>query len=129
MAKTKTKLRLDQLLVERGLVESRNKAQALIRAGKVLVSEVIIDKPGTTIKVDAPIRLKESIIVSRGGLKLEGAMKHFQIDCSDWICARPRRLHRWIYRLSLSAKAGKIYAIDVGYGQLAWKVRQDSGSS
>ena len=127
MAKAKTKLRLDQLLVELGLVESRNRAQALIRAGKVLVSETIIDKPGTKIKIDAPIRVKESMqFVSRGGIKLEGAMKHFQIDCSNWICADLGASTGGFTDCLCQRNAGKIYAVDVGYGQLAWKLRQDS---
>lgn len=122
----KKKLRLDQLLVERDLVESRNKAQALIRAGKVLVSDRIIDKPGTAIKIDSPIRLKESMpFVSRGGIKLEGAMKHFEIDCSDWICADLGASTGGFTDCLCKRNAQKIYAIDVGYGQLAWKLRTD----
>ena len=104
MERQRPSLRLDQLLVERGLVESRNKAQALIRAGKVLVSEVIIDKPGTTIKVDAPIRLKESMqfCIQRWSIRRSDEAFPDRLLRLD-LCG-PRRLHRWIYRLSLSAK-------------------------
>ena len=122
----KQKCRLDQLLVERELVDSRNRAQALIRSGKVLVSNVIVDKPGTSIKRDAPIRIKESLpFVSRGGLKLEGAMQHFQIDCTGWICADLGASTGGFTDCLCQRGAQKIYAIDVGYGQLAWKLRQD----
>lgn len=124
---TKNKLRLDQLLVDRDLVESRNKAQALIRAGKVLVSDTVIDKPGTSVKIDAAIRIKDIMqFVSRGGLKLEGAMKHFKIDPFGWICVDLGASTGGFTDCLCQRGAKKIYAIDVGYGQLAWKLRQDS---
>src|ERR1700685_1867194 len=82
------KTRLDQLLVERGLVGSRERARSLILAGRVLVREQKIDKPGTSIPVDSPVRLLGSDLpyVSRGGLKLEAALNHWQIDVSGRAC-------------------------------------------
>ena len=85
------KLRLDQLLVDRELVPSRNKAQALIQLGQVLVNEVVVEKSGTQVRPDVTIRIRgnKGQFVSRGGDKLEAAMTHFNIDCSDWIAADP----------------------------------------
>ena len=121
------KMRLDQLLVELELVESRNKAQAIIQLGNVLVNEKVIDKAGTQVSKDAVIRLRgeNSKFVSRGGDKLEAAMVHFQIDCTDYICADLGASTGGFTDCLLQRNAQKVYAIDVGYNQLAWKMRQD----
>lgn len=121
------KVRLDQLLVERELVESRNKAQALIQLGQVLVNEIVIDKSGTKVKPDVTIRIRghHSRFVSRGGDKLEGAMVHFGLDCTDWIAADIGASTGGFTDCLLQRNIAKVYAIDVGYGQLAWSIRQN----
>ena len=121
------RVRIDQLLVDQGLVESRNKAQALIRIGKVLVNEEVIDKPGTKVSTSAAVRLRgnASKYVSRGGDKLAAAVNHFKVDCQDVICADLGASTGGFTDCLLQSGAQKVYAIDVGYGQLAWKLRQD----
>lgn len=121
------KIRLDQLLVERELVESRNKAQALIQLGQVLVNEVVIEKSGTKVRPDVTIRIRgnHSRFVSRGGDKLEGAMAHFGLDCTDWIAADIGASTGGFTDCLLQRNIAKVYAIDVGYGQLAWSIRQN----
>ena len=121
------KMRLDQLLVERELVPSRNKAQALIQLGKVLVNEVVVEKSGTQVKPDVTIRIRgdQQRFVSRGGEKLEGALAHFKIDCTDLIAADIGASTGGFTDCLLQRNVGKVYAIDVGYGQLAWKIRQN----
>mgnify|MGYP003706094057 FL=1 len=122
MAKT----RLDQLLVDNGLVPNQSKAQALIQLGKVLVNEVVIEKPGNRFKTDVTIRIRgqNQRFVSRGGEKLEGALAHFNIDCTDLIAADIGASTGGFTDCLLQRNAAKIYAIDVGYGQLAWRLRQ-----
>ena len=122
MAKT----RLDQLLVDNGLVPNQSKAQALIQLGKVLVNEVVIEKPGNRFKTDVTIRIRgqNQRFVSRGGEKLDGALAHFNIDCTDLIAADIGASTGGFTDCLLQRNAAKIYAIDVGYGQLAWKLRQ-----
>ena len=107
------KVRLDVLLVERGLLDSRQKAQANIMAGLVFVNGQRVDKPGTAVAEDAPVEVRGHALpyVSRGGLKLEKAMKTFPITLTGKTCA--------------DIGASKVYAVDVGYGQLDWKLRSD----
>ena len=120
------KIRLDQLLVDNGLVPNQSKAQALIQLGKVLVNEVVIEKPGNRFKTDVTIRIRgqNQRFVSRGGEKLDGALAHFNIDCTDLIAADIGASTGGFTDCLLQRNAAKIYAIDVGYGQLAWKLRQ-----
>jgi len=114
------------LLVERGLAESRNRAQQLIRAGQVLVRDRVHDKPGMGVSVDAEIRVRERLpYVSRGGLKLAAALDAFAIDVSGFVTADVGASTGGFTDCLLQRGAAKVYAIDVGYGQLAWSLRQD----
>ncbi len=120
------KIRLDQLLVERGLAESREKSQRLIMAGEVLVNEQLADKPGTQVKPDVVVRIKEPLpYVSRGGLKLAAALDRFSIPIEHAICADVGASTGGFTDCLLQRGAAKVYAIDVGYGQLDWKIRSD----
>jgi 23S rRNA (cytidine1920-2'-O)/16S rRNA (cytidine1409-2'-O)-methyltransferase len=121
------KQRLDQKIFDDGLVDSRNLAQALIRSGKVLVNDQVIDKPGTRVKDHDNIRIKGEIrrFVSRGGDKLLGALQDFELEVTDFICADLGSSTGGFTDCLLQNGAQKVYAIDVGYGQLAWKLRQD----
>ena len=118
--------RLDQLLVERGLVDSREKAQALILAGQVLVSGQKIDKPGRAVALDSGIELLEQPrYASRGGLKLEAALDHFSISVAGKICLDVGSSTGGFTDCLLQRGAARVYAIDVGTGQLDWKLRND----
>lgn len=121
------KERIDKLLVERGLAESRTKAQALIMAGQVLVAEQRVDKAGTLVDVSLPIRIKGDALryVSRGALKLEAALDHFGIDPQGWRCADLGASTGGFTDLLLQRGAAEVAAIDVGYGQLHPKLRSD----
>ncbi len=120
------KKRLDTLLVERGLAESREKAQALILAGKVLVEGEVVSKPGTFIRPEARIEVKGSLpYVSRGGLKLEFALKAFKVDPAGKVAIDVGASTGGFTDCLLQHGAARVYAVDVGYGQLAWKLRQD----
>ena len=121
------KTRLDVLLVERGLQESRQKAQATIMSGLVYVNGQKVDKPGTAVLNDAPIEVRGNALkyVSRGGLKLEKAMATFPIDLKGNICADIGASTGGFTDCMLQNGAAKVYAVDVGYGQLAWKLRSD----
>lgn len=121
------KERLDALLVNRGLFESRAKAQAAIMAGQVLVNEQKIDKPGTQVKPEVTIRLLGDKLryVSRGGLKLEKALQIFPISVDGKVVADIGASTGGFTDCALQNGAAKVYAIDVGYGQLAWKLRSD----
>ena len=121
------KTRLDVLLVERGLQESRQKAQATIMSGLVFVSGQRVDKPGTAVLNDAPIEIRGNTLkyVSRGGLKLEKAMAEFPIDLNGRICGDIGASTGGFTDCMLQNGASKVYAVDVGYGQLAWKLRED----
>ena len=122
-----TKRRIDSLLVERGLVESRAKAQALIMAGEVLVAGKPVIKAGSLIKEEAAITMLESPpFVSRGGVKLDYALDHFQIDVSSKVIADIGASTGGFTDCLLQRKANRVYAIDVGYGQLDYRLRQDS---
>jgi len=122
------KLRLDQLLVERGLVESRSRAQALIMAGNVYSDTKRLDKAGQQVKVDIPIELKgqDHPWVSRGGLKLAKGLKHFGIDVTGQTCIDVGASTGGFTDVLLCHGAAKVYAVDVGQGQLAWKLRNDA---
>lgn len=121
-----TKKRLDALLVERDLVESRQRAQALILEGKVQVDEHLADKVGALIPDDAEIKIREPLkYVSRGGYKLEGALDAFQIDIEGKTCADVGASTGGFTDCLLQRGAKRVYALDVGYGQIAWKLRND----
>lgn len=122
----KNKTRLDVLLVERGLVESREKARRLIMAGEVYVDDRQMTKPGSQVSSAAPVRIAERPrFVSRGGEKLAGALEHFAIDPTGWACADVGASTGGFTDCLLQNGAARVYAIDVGYGQLAWSLRQD----
>lgn len=124
----KEKQRLDILLVEQGHFESRAKAQAIIMAGDVFVDGQKIDKPGTTISTESNIEVRGSSCpyVSRGGLKLEKALRDFGVDPNGLVCSDSGASTGGFTDCLLQKGAKKVYAIDVGYGQLAWKIRNDS---
>ncbi|MFO7743600.1 MAG: TlyA family RNA methyltransferase [Anaerolineae bacterium] len=118
--------RLDVLLAERELTESRNKAQRLIRAGEVRVDGQLIDKPSTQVEEDADIELKaKPPFVSRGGRKLEAALERFKIDVTGAVAADVGASTGGFTDCLLQHGARRVYAIDVGYGQLHWKLRND----
>ena len=119
------KSRLDILLVERGLQESRQRAQAAIMSGLVFVNGQRVDKPGTSISNEAAIEIRGNPMkyVSRGGLKLEKAMHTFDISLKDKICMDIGASTGGFTDCMLQNGAKKVYSIDVGYGQLAWKLR------
>jgi 23S rRNA (cytidine1920-2'-O)/16S rRNA (cytidine1409-2'-O)-methyltransferase len=120
--------RLDKLLLERGLVPSRERAQALIIAGRVLVNEQKVTKSGAAIEGDAEIRLlgEDLRYVSRGGLKLERALEHWQIDLSGRICMDVGASTGGFTDCMLQHGAARVIAVDTGYGQIAAKLRSDS---
>ncbi len=122
-----SKIRLDAAVFERGLTESREKAKVLIMAGDVYVNNQKSDKPGTQVSDDDKIELRSNFLkyVSRGGLKLEKAMQVYGISLDGKICADIGASTGGFSDCMLQNGAEKIYAIDVGYGQLAWKLRCD----
>lgn len=115
------------LLVEKGFFDSREKAKASIMAGLVLVDNIRVDKAGTPVSEDAVITLKENLCpyVSRGGLKLEKAIKLSNIDLNDYVCMDIGASTGGFTDCMLKNGAKKVYAVDVGYGQLDWKLRND----
>ena len=121
------KTRLDVLLVERGLQESRQKAQTTIMSGLVFVNNQRVDKPGTAVANDAEIEVRGNVLpyVSRGGLKLEKAMKSFGLTLTGMTCADIGASTGGFTDCMLQNGAVKVYAVDVGYGQLDWKLRND----
>ena len=121
------KRRADQLLVEQGLAESRAKAQALILAGLVSCGERRVDKPGDQLGADVALALKErdQPWVSRGGVKLAHALDHFAIEVGDHVALDIGASTGGFTEVLLSRGARRVYAVDVGHGQLAWKLRQD----
>jgi len=122
------KLRLDKLLVDRGLAASRERAQALILAGKVLVNDQKVDKAGAQVVSDATIRLlvEDLKYVSRGGLKLERALEHWQIDVTGKVCLDVGASTGGFTDCLLQRGARRVIAVDTGYGQMDFKLRQDS---
>jgi 23S rRNA (cytidine1920-2'-O)/16S rRNA (cytidine1409-2'-O)-methyltransferase len=124
--KTADKQRLDQLLVDRGLAESRQKAQALILAGAVMVNGQKAQKPGHTVDASSVLELMEKLqYVSRGGLKLEKALDHFEINVEGKICLDIGSSTGGFTDCLLQRGAQKVHALDVGTGQLDWKLRND----
>jgi 23S rRNA (cytidine1920-2'-O)/16S rRNA (cytidine1409-2'-O)-methyltransferase len=123
-----TKTRVDLLLVERGIVSSRTRAQALILEGRVLVSEQKVEKPGTTVPSDAPIRLlgEDQPYVSRGGLKLAAALEHWPIDVEGRACLDVGASTGGFTDCLLQHGAAHVTAVDTGFGQIAMKLRNDS---
>jgi Predicted rRNA methylase len=121
------KQRLDILLHDRGLAESREKARALIMAGEVLVDGVRVDKAGTRVAIEAEIRVKAGPrFVSRGGDKLDAALEAFGINVAMSVCADVGASTGGFTDCLLQRGARRVYAIDVGYGQLAYALRQDT---
>ncbi len=123
------KIRIDKLLVERELVPSRERAQALILAGKVLVNEQKIVKAGTGVEVDAVVRLLGDDLryVSRGGLKLEKALSHWNIDLSGKVCLDVGASTGGFSDCMLQHGARRVIAVDTGYGQMDLRLRNDPG--
>ncbi len=120
------KLRADQILVDRGLAESRERAQALILAGYVHTNGARVDKPGHRLPTDAGIEITGRLrYVSRGGLKLEGALQHFGIDVTARVCLDIGSSTGGFTDCLLQHGASRVYAFDTGSGQLDWKLRND----
>jgi 23S rRNA (cytidine1920-2'-O)/16S rRNA (cytidine1409-2'-O)-methyltransferase len=121
------KTRIDVLLVERNLIASRERARALILAGRVLVNEQKVDKPGASVASDASIRLlgEDMPYVSRGGLKLEAALEHWQIDVSGRACLDVGASTGGFTDCLLQHGAAHVTAVDTGFGQIAMKLRND----
>jgi 23S rRNA (cytidine1920-2'-O)/16S rRNA (cytidine1409-2'-O)-methyltransferase len=121
------KFRLDKLLVDRGLTPTRERAQALILAGRVLVNEQKIEKPGNPVAPDANIRLlgEDLRYVSRGGLKLEAALQHWTIDLKGKFCLDVGASTGGFTDCMLQHEAAHVLAVDTGYGQIAQKLRSD----
>ena len=121
------KHRLDVILVEKGHLSSRQRARAMIMAGKVFVNGQRVDKPGFHVSFNDVIECKADDLpyVSRGGLKLEAALQHFALDVTDTICIDVGASTGGFTDCLLQHGAKRVYAVDVGYGQLAWKIRND----
>src|SRR6185503_13899143 len=122
--------RIDKLLVERGLADSRTKAQALIMAGAVLVNEQRVAKPSDLTPLEAQIRVKgsddpTSRYVGRGGLKLEAALRDFQIDVTGFTCLDVGASTGGFTDCLLQRGAAKVFSIDVGHNQIDWRLRND----
>src|SRR2546423_5048234 len=121
------KMRLDTALVDRGFFPSREQAQRAIMAGEVRVGEAVVDKASTKIESDAAITVERSpAYVGRGGLKLEGALRHFAIAVPGITALDIGASTGGFTDCLLQQGAKKVYAIDVGHGQLAWKIRSHS---
>jgi 23S rRNA (cytidine1920-2'-O)/16S rRNA (cytidine1409-2'-O)-methyltransferase len=122
------KKRLDRLLIEKKLVHSRSRAHALIMAGKVRVNQVPIDKPGALVLENAVIELQgeDHPYVSRGGLKLKAGLEAFDLRIEGYVCMDVGASTGGFTDCLLQHGAQRVYALDVGYGQLAWKLRQDA---
>ena len=123
----KIKKRLDVLLVERGLAETRTKAQAVIMSGLVYVAGQKADKPGMSFEENSEIEVRGATCpyVSRGGLKLEKALRDFGVDPTGYVCSDSGASTGGFTDCLLQQGAKKVFAIDVGYGQLDWKIRSD----
>ncbi len=122
------KRRLDRLLVERGLAPSRTRAQALVMAGRVYGGDRRLDKPGMSLAADTPLSVKgpDHPWVSRGGVKLAHGLDHFRIDPAGLVCLDVGASTGGFTDVLLSLGAARVYAVDVGHGQLAWKLREDA---
>ena len=127
LKKNSGKVRLDKLLVDRGLAPSRERAQAMILAGKILVDEQKVQKPGTAIVTEAQVRVlgEDLKYVSRGGLKLEGALEHWRIDVTGKVCLDVGASTGGFTDCLLQHGAARVIAVDTGHGQIAFKLRQD----
>ena len=123
----KHKERLDVLLTQKGLCDSRSRAQALIMSGEVYVNGLKCDKAGTPVEVEARIEVRGNACpyVSRGGLKLEKALRDFGVDPTGFVCSDSGASTGGFTDCLLQKGAKKVFAIDVGYGQLAWSIRTD----
>jgi 23S rRNA (cytidine1920-2'-O)/16S rRNA (cytidine1409-2'-O)-methyltransferase len=121
------KIRLDKALVERGLAQSRERAQALILAGRVMVAEQKVEKPGTPVEADAALRVlgEDLKYVSRGGLKLERALEHWRIGLEGRACVDVGASTGGFTDCMLQHGAASVLAVDTGYGQIAHKLRVD----
>ena len=121
------KRRLDRLLVERGLAPNRTRAQALVMAGRVYGGEKRLDKPGMSVAVDAPLRVKgpDHPWASRGGVKLAHGLDHFGFDPAGLVCLDVGASTGGFTDVLLKGGAARVYAVDVGHGQLAWRLRED----
>lgn len=125
--KSKSKERLDKLLVTRGLADTRTKAQALILAGQVFSGQQRLDKAGQLVALDAPLAVKETMpFVGRGGLKLAAALDHFQIEAAGKVCLDIGASTGGFTDCLLQRGAARVVAVDVGHGQIDWKLRQDA---
>lgn len=124
----KNKERLDKILAEKGFFETKSKAQGAIMAGDVKINGEVITKAGflVELKENTQIEIKSLPFVSRGGLKLDKAVKSFGIDLSERICLDAGASTGGFTDCMLQNKAKKVYAVDVGYGQIAWKLRNDN---
>jgi 23S rRNA (cytidine1920-2'-O)/16S rRNA (cytidine1409-2'-O)-methyltransferase len=122
-----TKERIDKLLVERGLADTRERAQRLVMAGLVVSGDVVVDKPGTRIAADAPLAVKgdEHPFVSRGGAKLDATLAALALDVTGAVALDVGASTGGFTDCLLQRGARRVYALDVGYGQLAWKLRGD----
>jgi len=127
-ADRRTKTRLDQLMVERGLADNRTRAQALLLAGLVFSGETRLDKAGMSVKPDLPLELRGEPHpwVSRGGVKLAHALDHFAIDPTGLVALDVGASTGGFTDVLLQRGAARIYAVDVGHGQLDWKLRSDA---
>jgi 23S rRNA (cytidine1920-2'-O)/16S rRNA (cytidine1409-2'-O)-methyltransferase len=121
------KERLDKLLVEKGMVQSRERARALIMEGRVIVDGKALEKPGSLVKMDVHLQIQGEDLpyVSRGGLKLEAALKAFSVDPEGKVVIDVGASTGGFTDCVLQKGAKKVYAIDVGYGQLAWKLQKE----
>ncbi|MEO0591103.1 MAG: TlyA family RNA methyltransferase [Pseudomonadota bacterium] len=126
-AKPPRKIRVDQLLVERGLAESRTRAQALVMAGTVFLGEAKVDKPGQQVAADAAIEVRgrDHPWVSRGGIKLAHALEHFSLDVSGAVAMDIGSSTGGFTDVLLQGGAEHVFAVDSGTNQLAWKLRED----
>ncbi len=121
------KERIDKLLIQKGLVQSPERAKALIMEGRVTVDGQTLEKPGTLVKMDAHLQIQgeDQPYVSRGGLKLEAALKAFGVDPAGPVVIAVGPSSGGFTDCALQKGAKKVYAIDVGYGQLAWRLQKD----
>jgi len=121
-----TRDRLDNLLTEKGLAESREKAKRMILSGAVLVNDLVMDKPGALVAADSIIRVKrQEEFVSRGGLKLREALERFHVSCRGLTAVDVGASTGGFTHCLLEHGTKKVYAVDVGYGQMDWRLRQD----
>jgi 23S rRNA (cytidine1920-2'-O)/16S rRNA (cytidine1409-2'-O)-methyltransferase len=122
-----SKERIDKLLIEKRIVQSRERARSLIMEGRVIVEDRTIDKPGTKVDVEAQLQIRGEDLpyVSRGGVKLEGALNAFGVHPSGMVVMDVGASTGGFTDCVLQKGARKVYAVDVGYGQLAWKLRKD----